>query len=130
MISAHKVIYNIFGSGIYPKPHSMFKSKYQEFHKKNIGLFNINDTRMSGYFMRIIRDLRMWKFLQYIIFSVELNSITTKKNSPNKLGSFVIISRGKGAIHFSGLFFPVWELFSWKTVIMQEWPNLITIWSL
>ena len=24
-ISAHRVIYNIFGSGIYHKPHSMFK---------------------------------------------------------------------------------------------------------
>ena len=25
MISAHKMIYNIFGSGIYHKPHSIFK---------------------------------------------------------------------------------------------------------
>ena len=29
MIYAHKMIYNIFGSGIYHKPHSMFKSKSQ-----------------------------------------------------------------------------------------------------
>ena len=35
MISAHKMIYNIFGSGIYHKPHSIFKSKYQDFNKKN-----------------------------------------------------------------------------------------------
>ena len=26
-ITAHKAIYNLFGSGIYHKPHSMFKSK-------------------------------------------------------------------------------------------------------
>ena len=30
MISAHNMIYNIFGFGIYHKPHSIFKSKYQE----------------------------------------------------------------------------------------------------
>ena len=31
IISAHKMIYNIFGSGIYHKPHSIFKSKSQFF---------------------------------------------------------------------------------------------------
>ena len=29
MISAHNMIYNIFWSGIYHKPHSIFKSKSQ-----------------------------------------------------------------------------------------------------
>ena len=42
VISSHNMIYNIFGSGIYHKPHSIFKSKYQEFHNKNIGLFSDN----------------------------------------------------------------------------------------
>ena len=28
IISAHKMIYNIFGSGIYHKPHSIFKLEY------------------------------------------------------------------------------------------------------
>ena len=42
MISAHKIIYNIFGSGIYHKPHYIFKFKYQEFHNRNIGLFSVN----------------------------------------------------------------------------------------
>ena len=28
MITAHKEIYNLFGSGTYQKPHSIFKSKY------------------------------------------------------------------------------------------------------
>ena len=37
MISAHKEIYNLFGSGIYHKPHSIFKSKFYEFHNRNIG---------------------------------------------------------------------------------------------
>ena len=63
MISAHKMIYNIFGSGIYHKPHSIFKSKYQEFNNRNIGLFRGNETRMAGYFMGMHRDLRMQKFL-------------------------------------------------------------------
>ena len=40
IISAYKMIYNIFGSGIYNKPHSIFKSKYQEFQNRNISLFS------------------------------------------------------------------------------------------
>ena len=34
MIYSHKMICNIFGSGIYHKPHSIFKSKSQEFHNR------------------------------------------------------------------------------------------------
>ena len=67
MISAHKMIYNIFGSGIYHKPHSIFKSKYQEFHNRNIGLFSGNEIRMAGYFMGMHRDLRMRKVLHSTI---------------------------------------------------------------
>ena len=44
MITAHRVIYNLFGSGIYHKPHSILKSKSYEFHNRNIGLFRGNDT--------------------------------------------------------------------------------------
>ena len=44
----HKIIYNVFGSGIYHKPHSIFKSKSQEFHNKNIGILSGNKTRMDG----------------------------------------------------------------------------------
>ena len=69
MISAHNMIYNIFGSGIYHKPHSIFKSKSQYFHKRNIGLFSGNGTGMAGYFMGMHRDLRMRKVLQYTISS-------------------------------------------------------------
>ena len=36
MITAHKAIYNLFGSGIYHKSHSIFKSKSYEFHNRNI----------------------------------------------------------------------------------------------
>ena len=63
MISAHKMIYNIFGSGIYHTHHSIFKSKSQEFHNRNIGLFSGNETRMDGYFVGIHRDLRMRKVI-------------------------------------------------------------------
>ena len=69
IISAHKMIYNIFGSGIYHKPHSIFKTKYQEFHNRNIGLFSGNETRMDGYFMEMHRDLRIRKVLQSTISS-------------------------------------------------------------
>ena len=50
IITAQKAIYNLFGSGIYHKPHPIFKSESYEFHKRNIGLFSVNDTRMAGYF--------------------------------------------------------------------------------
>ena len=53
MITAHKSIYNLFGSGIYHKPYSIFKSKFYEFHNRKIGLFSGNDTRMAGYFIGI-----------------------------------------------------------------------------
>ena len=69
IISAHKMIFNIFGSGIYHKTHYIFKSKSQEFCNRNIGLFSGNETRMAGYFMEMHRDLRMQKFLQATISS-------------------------------------------------------------
>ena len=77
MISARKMIYNIFGSGIYHKPHSIFKSKSQDFHKRNIGLFNGNGTRMAEYFMGMHRDLRMRKVLRATLSSAEFLSIPT-----------------------------------------------------
>ena len=77
MISSHNMIYNIFGSGIYHKPHSIFKSKSQDFHKRNIGLFSGNETRMAGYFMGTHIDLRMRKVLQSNLSSSESISITT-----------------------------------------------------
>ena len=40
IISAHKMKYIYFCSGIYNKPHCILKSKYQEFHNINIGLFS------------------------------------------------------------------------------------------
>ena len=79
MISSHKMIYNIFGSGIYHKPHSIVKSKYQEFQNINIGLFIGNKTRMAGSFMGMHRDLRTQKVIQATISSTEFISITTNK---------------------------------------------------
>ena len=88
MISAHKMIYNIFSSGIYHKPHSIFKSKSQEFHKRNIGLSSGNETRMSGYFMGMHRDLRVRKVLQATILSAEFISIPTN-NKFTKAVSYI-----------------------------------------
>ena len=77
MISSHKMIYNIFGCGIYHKPHSIFKSKYQDFHKRKIGIFSGNEAITAGYFMGIHRDLRMQKIIQDTIAFAQLLSITT-----------------------------------------------------
>ena len=85
MISAHKMIYNIFGSGIHHKPHSVFKSKSQEFHNRNIGLFSGNETKMAGYFMGTNREFRMQKVLKDTISSAEFISIPNNTLSASKI---------------------------------------------
>ena len=75
-IRAHKAIYNLFGSGIYHKPHSIFKSKSYEFHNRNIGLFSGNDTRMAGDFIGMHRDLRMRKSLLATVSSAKFNNMS------------------------------------------------------
>ena len=77
ILSDHKMIYNIFGSDIHHKPHSIFKSKSQEFHNRNIGIFSGNETRMTEYFMEMHIDLRMQKVLQATILYAEFISIPT-----------------------------------------------------
>ena len=81
MISTHKIIYNIFGSGKYQNPHSIFKSKSQEFHNRKIGIFSGNETTMAGYFMEMHRDLQMRKVLQATISYAESISIPTDTKS-------------------------------------------------
>ena len=75
IITIHKAIYNLFGSGIYHKPHHIFKSKSYEFHNINIGLFSGNYIRMDGYFIGIYRDLRMTKSLLATDSSTEFNTM-------------------------------------------------------
>ena len=75
MITDHKAKYNLFGSDIYNKPHSIFKLK-KESHNRNIGLFSGNDTRMAGYFIVMHRYLRMKKSLIATVSSSEFNTIT------------------------------------------------------
>ena len=76
MSSAHKAIYNLFGPGIYHKPHFIFKSKIYYFHNRNIRLFSGNDTRMGGYFIGMHRDLRMRKALLATVCSAEFSTMT------------------------------------------------------
>ena len=76
-IHSHKMICYMFGSIIYYKPYSIFKSKSKEFHNRNICLFSGNETRMDGSFMGIHRDLHMQKFLQATISSAKFISIPT-----------------------------------------------------
>ena len=83
-ISAHKMIYNIFGSGIYHKPHSIFKSKSQEFHNINIGLFSGNETRMAEYFMVIHRDLGYGKFFKPLFHLLNSSLFPLIPNSPKQ----------------------------------------------
>ena len=82
MITAYKAIYNLFGSGIYHKPHSIFKSKSYDFHNRNIRLFSVKDTRMAGYFVGMYRDLRMKKALLATVYSDEFNTMALNSKFP------------------------------------------------
>ena len=72
---------NLFGSGVYHKPHYILKSESYEFHNSNIGLFSGNYTRMSGYF--IVMHMCAWEkhFLpQFLLLNSTLRHLT--QNSP------------------------------------------------
>ena len=86
MISAHNIIYNVFGYGIYHKPRSILKSIYQDIQNKNIGIFIVNDTRMARYFMGTHRAFRLRKVLQATILSVEFISIPNNKKFEKLVG--------------------------------------------
>ena len=76
MITAHKAIYNLFGSGVYHKPHYIFKSKSYEFHNSKICLFGGNDNRTAGCFIRIHRYLCMRKELLATVSSDGFNNMS------------------------------------------------------
>ena len=76
MITAHKAIYNLFGSGIYHKPHSIFKSKPYEFNNGNIGLLSGNDTSMAGYFIIMHIYLRTRKAILATVSSAKSNTMS------------------------------------------------------
>ena len=76
MIKAHKAIYNLFGSGIYHKHHSIFKPKSYEFHNRNIGLFSGNGTITARHLIGIHRYLRTRKALLVTVYSDEFNTIS------------------------------------------------------
>ena len=76
MVTAHKAIYNLFGSGMYNKPHYIFKSKSYEFYNRKIVLFSDNDTSMTGYFIGMHRDLSMRKSRPDIFSSAEFNTMS------------------------------------------------------
>ena len=100
MITAHKAIYNLFGSGIYHKPNSIFKSKSYEFHNQNIGLFSGNDTRMAGYFIGMHRDLRMRKALLATVSSAEFSTMTLNSKL-SKLVSYIKDKKlGRGSMFY------------------------------
>ena len=100
MVSYHKMIYNIVGSGIYHTPYSIFKSKYQEFHNKNIGIFSRNYARMAGYLMGMQEGFRCKKIFNRKNRLQNSSVSLPKTNSTKQLCVFMIISRGKCAVYF------------------------------
>ena len=88
MIIAHKSIYKLFGSGIYHKPHSIFKSKWHEFHNSNIVLFSGNTISMFGYFIGMHRAMCMRKSLLATVSSAQFNS-TSLNSKLSKVVSYI-----------------------------------------
>ena len=81
-------IYNLFGSGIYQKSHSIFKSKPYDFQNRSIGLFSGNDTRMASHLLGMHRDMRMIKSLIATFSSAEFNTMSLN-SKPSKLLSYI-----------------------------------------
>ena len=67
------------------------------------------------------------KFFKKLYFLLNLSVLILITNSPKQLGTFVTISRGKGAIYFSMFSFLVLYFFACQIVILQEWTKFITI---
>ena len=80
MITTRKAIYNLFGSGIYQKIHYIFKSKSYEFHNKNLSLFSVNDTMMSGYFFGIHKYIFTRKLLIETFFFGNSKVLSSTQN--------------------------------------------------
>ena len=76
MTTTHKAMYNLFGSVIYHKPHSIFKSESYGFHNSNTGLFCRNDTRMAVYFIGMHRDMSTRKSILATFYSAEFSTMS------------------------------------------------------
>ena len=76
IITAYKAIYKLFGSGIYNKPHSIFKPKWYEFHNRNIDLFSGNDMSMAGYFIELHIYMNMRKEILSTVSSDKFNTMS------------------------------------------------------
>ena len=101
MISSHKMIYNIFGSGIYHKPHSIFKSKYQEFHNKKLAFLAEMKLGWLDISWGCNGTRRLKKFFN-ILYPLHNSSVFLPiTHSTKQLGILMIISGGRGAMYFS-----------------------------
>ena len=99
MITAQKVIYNLFVFVIYHKPFYILKPKSYEFHNRNIGLFSGNDTRMAGYFIGMHRYLRMRKALLATLSSSEFSTMALNSNL-SKIVSYIQDNKAWERIYF------------------------------
>ena len=127
MITAHKAIYNLFGSFIYHKSHYIFKSKSDEFHNRNIGLFSGNDTIMAGYFIGMHRDLRRRKARLAIVSSAEFNTMALNSKL-SKVLSYIQNNKAWERIYvlFKIIFF-VFVFFFLQIATNQEWTRYSTM---
>ena len=92
------MIYNVFGSGIYHKPRSIFETKSKDFHNKTL-VFLMEMILGWLDISWVCTDTCQWKHFFNILYtlynSLEFLPITNLKN---QLGIFMIIIHGKGGM--------------------------------
>ena len=127
IITAHNSICNLFGCGRYHKPHSIFKSKSYEFQNGNIALVSGNNIRMTGYLMRMNRDLRVRKILLVKFSSAEFSSMIINSKFSKVLSYIHNHNAWERCYVLLKILFPCFGFFIWKIVTSKGWKMYTTI---
>ena len=127
IITVHNSICNLFGSGIYHKHHSIFKSKSYEFRKSNIGLVSGNDISMAGYLVIMNRDLGVRKVLLAKFSSTEFSSMIINSKFSKVLSYIHNHNAWERCYVLLKILFPCFGFFIWKIVTSKGWKMYTTI---
>jgi hypothetical protein len=80
-IVRHCYIYRVLGSGAMHSPYALFQRQARAFNNgRPIGLLRASDTRMTGYFMAMHRDLRLKQDLQAKVAGSDFISLNISKS--------------------------------------------------
>ena len=127
IISYHNMIHIISGSGIYNKPHYILNKNLKSFTIETLVFLAEIKLGWLDISWGCIETCGCKNFFNILYPRHNLLEFLLLRNSTKQLNIFMIISRGKGTMYFSRIFFFVLEFFAWQMVIKQEWTKFITI---